>query len=156
MFAGGNVLDVLLMYGPLRSHPLKVPKREAKALHEIIATSTTIEIVIESLNQMMNLKITGTLSSQVVVQYAGKDVESLGEDVTSSDEGIFIRCSINSMVYTLFNNHTKSMMEFIKVFLNDFQTGVVSHEDKDYDLIGHNVEKVVIDNILSNLHLTEV
>lgn len=86
---GENVLDFLPMYGHIKSHPLKFPKHEVKALHEIIITFITREVVIESLNQMLNPKGANMLSSQAVVRDVGKYVKTLGEDVASSDEGIF-------------------------------------------------------------------
>ncbi|XP_058781368.1 FBD-associated F-box protein At5g38590-like [Vicia villosa] len=95
------------MYRAISSHPHKVPRREYKDLHKIIITSTTIEVMLESLNQILNLNAAGTLSSQVVGQDARKDVETLDE--------------------------------------------VTPHEDEDCDLIIHNVEQVVADNIGNNL-----
>lgn len=70
------------------------------------------------------------------VRDAMKYVETLGEDVASNDEGIFLGCSINSIVYTMFNKPIKSMMEFIKIFVNDFQIEVTPH----FDLTSHKVE----------------
>lgn len=43
----GNFLDVLLMYGPIRSHPLKVPRHESNALKEITIASTISDVIIE-------------------------------------------------------------------------------------------------------------
>lgn len=62
-----NVLDVPPMYEHVRSHILKVSRQESKALHEIIATSTTRKGVIESLNQTLNPNVARTSSSQVIV-----------------------------------------------------------------------------------------
>lgn len=56
-----------------------------------------------------------------MVEDMEKDVEILCEDMVSSDARIFLGCSINIRVYTVFNKHTKSMMGFIKVFVNTFQ-----------------------------------
>lgn len=95
--AAGNVLDDSPMYGTVRSHILKVPRNEAKPLREIISTSTTRDCVIKSINKMLNPKVASMLYSQAVVRDAEKDVETLDEDVASSDEGIFLGCSINSM-----------------------------------------------------------
>lgn len=50
-----------------------------------------------------------------------KDVGTLCEDIVSSDERIIMGCSINISMYTMFIENTKSMMKFIKVFVNDFQ-----------------------------------
>lgn len=156
MVAGENVLDVSPMYGPVTSHPLKVPRHEVKALHEIIITFITREVMTEFLNQMLNPKGTDMLSSQVVVRDAGKDFETLDEHVVSSDEDIFMGCSIYSRAHTMFNRHTKSRMEFIKVFVNDFQIEVTPHQDEDSEFTSHNVELIVVDNIRNNLQSVEV
>lgn len=52
-----NVFDVRQLSGFVRNHPLKVHKQEAEDLHEIIITSTTIEGVIEIINQMLSPKL---------------------------------------------------------------------------------------------------
>lgn len=46
----------------------------------------------------------------------------------SSDEGIFMSFYINSRVYIVFNKGTKSMIEPIKVSVNDIQTKVTPHK----------------------------
>lgn len=62
--------------------------------------------MIESHDQMLNLKAAGMSFSQVVIRYVEKDVNTLGEYVINSDEGIFQGCYINSTAYTVFNKNT--------------------------------------------------
>lgn len=62
----------------------------------------------------------------------------------SSDEGIFMSFYINSRVYIMFNKGIKSMIEPIKVSVNDIQTKVTPHENEDSDLISHNDRSEII------------
>lgn len=80
-----DIPDVIITYGNVRSHLFKV------------------------LIQMLNPKTVGTSSSQVVVHNAKKDVETLcmHEDLASSDEGVFLDCSINNRAYIVFNKRIK-------------------------------------------------
>lgn len=107
----------------------KVILQKSKALDGIIATYTTKDVVIESVNQMLNQKEVDASSSQVSFRDTGKYVETLGEDVVSSDESIFFGCSINIRVDTVSNKDTKSIMGFTKAFFNDFQIEVEDVKD---------------------------
>lgn len=69
-----------------------------------------------------------------------KYVETLGvdKDLTISDKGIFMGCCIN-------------IREYIKLIVNNLQIEVTPHKEEDSDLIGHNAEHGVVDNIGNNL-----
>lgn len=77
------------------------------------------------------------------------------EELASSDEGLFMDCSVNSLAYTMFNKHTKSTMESIKIIVNDVLTEVNPCENEYLDIISHNVEQDVADNIGNNVQSAE-
>lgn len=104
---------------------------------------------------MLRPKNVGITYSQVAVLDTEKDVETLGVDMSNSDEDIFLGCSINNSVYIVFNKHTKYIMESIKVLVNDVQTLVTPHEDENDDFFCHKVEQVVAYNIRGKLKSTK-
>ncbi|CAI8609311.1 unnamed protein product [Vicia faba] len=72
-----------------------------------------------------------------------KDVNTLCGDMVSSDEIIFLGCSINRKVHRLFTKGTQS----IGVIVNYVQTKMNPREDEDFDIIGLEVEQVIADKI---------
>lgn len=142
MAASEDVLEVPPTHGPVIRHIIEVLMLESDALQEIISISNTRKDVI----QMLSSKDAGRISSQAIVQDAEKDVDTLCEDVICSDESVFLGCFFNIRVYTVFNKHTKFIMRFIEVFINDFQTEAEDVED--------DVEEIMDDIVVSPLKKT--
>lgn len=75
-----NMIDVPPMFGPVKSYLLKVLMQEAKALQEIIVTSTVIKSVFEGLTQMLGPYDVGASTFQVFLPDDEKEAMILGED----------------------------------------------------------------------------
>jgi hypothetical protein len=66
--------------------------------------------------------------------YILRDRENLGKFDTKSDEGIFLGYSTNSRAYRVFNKRTETMMESIKVVVDDEEVQrPISREEKQFD-----------------------
>lgn len=70
--AGENFLDVSPTYGHVISHLLKVLMQESKVLQEIISTSIIKKGMVEGLILMLNPKVVGMSSTQMVYKMLRK------------------------------------------------------------------------------------
>ena len=101
-------------------------------VHEDIKVNTIVAHAGVVKKNNKKIKYASKRKKDHIIEYVKNDVETLCEDVVSNDESIFMECSVNSRVYTMFNKHTKSTMGFIKVFVNDFKIEV---EDDVKDIL---------------------
>lgn len=104
-------------------------------VHEDVEVDIVVAHVRVVNNHNNNKKYASKGKKDHVVEDMEKDVKTLCEDVVSSNESIFLECSINNMVYIVFNKHIKSMMGFIKVFVNEFQIEVEDVEEGVKDIL---------------------
>lgn len=81
------------------------------------------------------------------VKDVDKNVETLCEDVVSNDEGIFLRCDVNSKVYRLFTTGTQSI-NYVLIYMTP-------HKDEGFNLICLDVEQVIADKSEDTMLSTE-